>query len=161
MDEIARVIDQFRRDGLPVAATGPAPEAAVRELEAAFGREMPPSYRAFLLRFGSLHIPAVPGRNIPDQRISGVTDGLIDGAVGRAWYDTQLARSYWEMPADVLVIETGYAPMACLDFGRRRLDGECPVARFDPATGVDTVTDPSFAVWLPVWLHGAACDREP
>jgi hypothetical protein len=160
MDELARLIESFRRDGLPVAVAGPAPEAAVRELEAVFGHEMPPSYRAFLLRFGGLHIPALPGRNVPEQRISGITDGLIGGAVGRAWHDTQLARSYWEMPADVLVIETGYAPMACLDFGRRRLGGECPVARFDPAAGVDTVTDPSFGVWLPVWLSNATSDRE-
>lgn len=160
MDDLAHVIDQFRRGGLPVTAAGPAPEAAVRELEAAFGHAMPPSYRDFLLRFGGLVVAADTRLNIPEQRISGITAGRIDGAVGRAWHDTRLARSSWDFPPDVLVIETGNAPMACLDFGRRRLDGEVPVARFDPATGVDTVTDPSFAVWLPVWLRLAADDRE-
>ena len=160
MNDLARLIDQFRRGGLPVAVAGPAPEAAVRELEAAFGHEMPPSYRDFLLRFGGLVVAADPRRDIPEQHISGVTGARIDGAVGRHFPVAPGQLRVVPRPADVLVIETGYAPMACLDFGRRRLDGECPVARFDPATGMSLVSDPSFGVWLPVWLHGAACDRE-
>jgi hypothetical protein len=153
VEEIGRLIDRLRTDGLPVVVAGPAPEAAIRELEAACGRELPPSYRAFLARFGGLAIG--------DARVSGITDGRIDGAPGRAWHDTELVRGRWTLPADALVIESGaYAP-ACLDFGRRQFDGECPVARFDPRAGLDAVTDPSFGVWLPVWLSAEADAREP
>lgn len=152
MEEIAGLIDRFRADGLPVAIAGPAPEAAIWELESVFGQELPPSYRAFLARFGGLAVG--------DARISGITGGQIDGEPGRAWHDTTFVRGRWALPADVLVIEWGaYAP-ACLDFGRRRFDGECPVARFDPRAGLDMVTDPSFGVWLPVWLRAEADARE-
>jgi hypothetical protein len=140
VDEIARLIDRFRADGLPVLVAGPAPEAAIRELEAVFGHELPPSYQAFLARFGGLAVG--------DARVSGITGGQIGGEPGRAWHDTELVRGRWTLPAAVLVIESGaYAP-ACLDLVRRQFDGECPVARFDPLTGLDTITDPSFGVWL-------------
>jgi hypothetical protein len=152
VDEVARLIDQFRAAGLPVVAAGPAPEAAIRELEAAFGREMPPSYQAFLARFGALAVG--------NAHVAGVTAGRIDGGPDRAWYLTQPARERFDLPADVLVIEAGCTPPACLDFGRRTFDGECPVARFDPLAGLDVVSDPSFAVWLPVWLRALADERE-
>jgi len=145
VDEIARLIDRFRAGGLPVAVAGPAPEAAIRELEAVFGRAMPPSYRAFLARFGGLAVG--------DARVCGITDGRIDGEPGRAWHDTEQARRRWALPADVLVIESGACDPACLDFARRRPDGECPVVRFDPRAGLDVVADPSFGVWLLAWLR--------
>jgi antitoxin YobK len=152
VDEIARLIEQFRADGLPVVVAGPASEAAIRELEAACGHHLPPSYRAFLARFGGLAVD--------DARVSGISGGRIDGAPGRAWHDTRFLRDRSNLPADVLVIESGASHPACLDFARRRFDGECPVARFDPRAGVDMLTDPSFAVWLPMWLRAEADARE-
>jgi hypothetical protein len=151
MDEIAALLDELRATGVPVVAAGPAPGAAVREVEAVFGQELPPSYRAFLLRFGALAIG--PGH------VSGIADGRIDGAPGRVWHDTRAARADRNLPVDLLVVESEYEEPACLDFGRAGLAGECPVARFHHRTGLATVSDPSFAVWLAVALRSAINDR--
>jgi hypothetical protein len=152
MDAIAEQIARYRAGGLPVVVAGPAPEAAIRELEALCGYALPESYRAFLARFGGLRIG--------DVYICGITDGRTDGAPGRAWHATQVVRAQFELPPDVLVIEWGAYDPACLDFGRRRLDGEVPVARFDPDTGMCLASDPSFGVWLPVRLYNAAVEWE-
>jgi hypothetical protein len=147
MDKVAALIDRSRALGLTVTAAGPAPESAVWQLEEVFGHEMPPSYRAFLARFGGL---AALGRHV-----SGVSDGQIDGAVGRAWYDTQAARARWRLPAELLVVEPDEEEPACLDFARRGWDGERPVVRFHRDRGLAPVTDPSFEVWLLGWLRAA------
>jgi hypothetical protein len=140
VDEVAALIDRMRAVEPHVTVAGPAPEAAIRELEAVFGHPMPPSYRAFLARFGGLTIHA--------NCVSGVTDGQIDGEMGRAWCDTQVARERWRLPAELLVVEPDEEEPACLDFGRREPHGECPVVRFQSYRGSAYVTDPSFGVWL-------------
>jgi len=140
VDEVAALIDQMRALEPHTTVAGPASESAIRELESAFGHPMPPSYRAFLARFGGLTIHA--------NCVSGVTDGQIDGEMGRAWCDTQLARQQWQLPAALLVVEPDGEEPACLDFGQRGPDGECPVVRFQSYRNSAYVTDPSFGVWL-------------
>ena len=152
MDNLAATIARYRASGLPFETAGPAPEAAIRQLEARCGYELPPSYRAFLERIGSL--------SFHGRHIAGVVAGRIDTGPSCAWYVTELVRGQFELPPDVLVIEWGVYDPACLDFGRRRPDGEVPVARFDPHTGVSLTTDPSFGVWLPAWVREAVIEAE-
>jgi hypothetical protein len=144
VDKVTALIDRGRALGLDVTIAGPAPETAVRQLEEVFGHEMPPSYREFLAQFGGLAVQS--------RRVSGVTDGQIDGALGRAWYDTRRARERWRLPAELLVLEPDDEEPACLDFARRGWDGEPPVVRFHRARGLAPVSDPSFDVWLVAWL---------
>jgi hypothetical protein len=140
VEEVAALIDQMRLLEPHVCVAGPAPEAAVQHLEATFGHSMPPSYRAFLSRFGGITIHA--------NCISGITGGQIEGEMGRVWTDTQLARERWQLPSDLLVVEPDDEEPACLDFGRRGQNGECPVVRFQSYRNSAYVTDPSFKVWL-------------
>ena len=71
MDEVAALLSRMRELEPEVHVYGPADEDTIRQLEAAFGRPMPPSYRAFLARFG--------GFSIIDSSYSGVIRGTIDG----------------------------------------------------------------------------------
>jgi hypothetical protein len=140
MDEVAALIERMRTLEPHTAVAGPASESAVRELEEAFGNTMPPSYRAFLSRFGGLTIHA--------KCVSGVTDGQIDGEWGRVWCHTQLDRRRWNLPVTLLVVEPDEEEPACLDFAQRASDGECPVVRFQSYRNSAYVTDPSFGAWL-------------
>jgi hypothetical protein len=147
---MAALMDRVRAFGLDVTIAGAAPESAVWQLEEVFGHEMPPSYREFLMRFGGL---AGYGRGV-----SGITNGQIDGAPGRAWHDTQRAREQLRLPAELLVVEPDEEEPACLDFARRGWDGERPVVRFHRDRGLAPVTDPSFEVWLLAWLRAAVAE---
>ncbi len=140
MDEVAALIDQMRALEPHVTVAGPAPELAILQLEATFGQPMPPSYRMFLGWFGGMTIHA--------NCVSGITDGQIDGEMGRVWCDTQLARERWRLPPELLVVEPDEEEPACLDFTRRGPNGECPVVRFQSYRGSAYFTDPSFGVWL-------------
>lgn len=152
MDELAETIARWRQRGVPFEVAGPAPEAAIRQLEARCGFELPPSYRAFLERIGSL--------SFRTRHVAGVVGGRSDAGPGGAWHATEQVRERFELPPDVLVIEWGVYDPACLDFGRRRRDGEVPVARFDPDSGMSLASDPSFDVWLPLWVREAVIEFE-
>ncbi len=150
MDDLAATIARYRARGVPFEMAGPAPEAAIRQLEARCGYELPANYRAFLERIGSL--------SFRGRHVAGIVAGRIDAGPGGAWHATEFVRGQFEFPTDVLVIEWGVYDPACLDFGRRRLDGEVPVARFDPDSGMSVASDPSFGVWLPVWVREAVIE---
>src|SRR3954451_22256316 len=97
MDEVAALLARMRELEPHVSVYGPAAEDTIRELEAAFGRPMPPSYRAFLARFGAF--------SIVDNSWLGIIDGKIDGGRPWAWSDTKRAREWCQLPEHYLVVE--------------------------------------------------------
>ncbi len=119
MDEIAALLARMRELEPHVYVSGPAAEDAIRKLEAAFGRPMPPSYRAFLALFG--------GFSILNSSYSGIMDGKIDEGRGWAWTDTQYARGWCQLPEHYLVVQPDEDGFKCLDFSRAAPDGEHPV----------------------------------
>ena len=54
MDEVAALLARMRELEPHVYVYGPTAEDTIRQLEAAFGHPMPPSYRAFLARWGAV-----------------------------------------------------------------------------------------------------------
>jgi hypothetical protein len=140
VDEIADLLDRMRELKLKVHVYGPAPEGAIRELEAAFGELMPPSYRAFLARFGAV--------NILDSSYSGIIDGKIEEGRGWAWTDTLTAREECRLAPHLLVVQPDEDGFRCLDFSRRTRDGECPVVYQWPFRAQPRLVAASYGAWL-------------
>lgn len=119
MDEVGKLLARMRELEPEIYLSAPAPEESIQQLEAAFGRPMPPGYRAFLARFG--------GFSILDSAYSGIVDGKFDDGMGCAWTDTQTARESCQLPEHYLVIHPDEDGYTCLDFSRIGRDGEHPV----------------------------------
>lgn len=140
MNTIAALLDRMRELEPEVYVYGPAPEAAIRQLEAAFGQMMPPSYRAFLARFG--------GVSIVNTVFSGIKSGQLDGEMGWAWTDTKRDRERWQLPTHYLVVEPDEDGPTCLNFSRRGQDGERPIVYHMPFRSSVNDVAPNFTVWL-------------
>jgi hypothetical protein len=119
---------------------GPAPEEVIRQLEAAFGHPMPPSYRAFLQYCGSI--------SIVNTVFSGIIDGHIDRGMGCAMSDTRRDRARWQLPPQLLVVNPDEDGPTCLDFSRKRPDGEHPVVYFRPVRSSSKTVAASYGSWL-------------
>jgi hypothetical protein len=141
MDDVAKLLARMRELEPQVHLSAPAPEEAIQELEAAFGRPMPPSYRAFLARFGGFSILASP--------YSGIVDGKVDDGMGCAWTDTQVAREDCQLPKHYLVVQPDEDGYTCLDFSRTGSGGEHPVVYHMPfrETPFHEVAE-SYRAWL-------------
>ncbi|WP_439625326.1 SMI1/KNR4 family protein [Gemmata sp.] len=141
---------------------GPASEDVIRELEAAFGRPMPPSYRAFLTRFG--------GFSILDSTYSGIIDGKIAQGRSWAWTDTKYARGWCQLPEHYLVVQPDEDGFKCLDFSRTDTAGEHPVIYHMPfrKTPFNEMAT-SYGAWLlddlramvDAWAEDAEPDNAP
>ena len=161
MDEIAALLAQMRELEPWVHVYGPAAENVISELEVVFGRTMPPSYRAFLVRFG--------GFSILDSAYSGII-GKIEQGQGWAWTDTKCARERRQLPAHYPVVQPDEDGFKCRDFSRTGADGEHPVVYHMPfrKTPFNEMA-PSYGVWLTedlramveAWTDGAEPDAAP
>ena len=140
LDEITALLDRMRELEPEVYVYGSAPEDAIRELEAAFGERMPPSYRAFLTHFG--------GASILDSSYSGIIDGKIKEGRGWAWSDTLTAREECQLAPHLLVVGPDEDGFNCLDFSRRTPDGECPVVYQWPHLRQPDLVAASYGAWL-------------
>jgi hypothetical protein len=141
MDEVAALLARMRELEPEVHVYGSAAEDIIGQLEAAFGSPMPPSYRAFLARFG--------GFSIIDSSYSGIISGKIDDGRGWAWTDTKLAREWCQLPEHYLVVQPDEDGFKCLDFGRIGDDGEHPVVYHMPfRTTPFQEMGRSFVAWL-------------
>lgn len=140
MEEVARLLDRMRELEPQVYVYGPAPEEVIRQLESIFGHPMPPSYRAFLARFG--------GVEIVNTAYSGIVEGQIDSGGGCSRTHTETDRERWQLPLHYLVVEPDEDGPMCLDFSRRGPDGEHPVVYHMPfRSHVDTVA-PNYGAFL-------------
>jgi hypothetical protein len=130
----------------------PATETSIAALEQAFGVLLPPSYRAFLARYGGGGIRAYDG-------ISGIwgNDPLTPN-LGTAYGDTMRMRTERAMPDHLIVIERGdeHFPPMCLDASRPQPDGEYPVVGYSLISHrVSVDSYPSFAAYLEESLAGS------
>jgi hypothetical protein len=159
MHDSFELIDRARRRleerGLQCAIAGGVSDAAVEAAEQSVACTFPPSYRAFLRRFGALALPPAAstihtfvglrpdGSNVGsndgaiDGSIDGLIDGSIDGSGDGAATDvvalTLKARQEHNLGDSLFIVAIGAQPNEwyCLDIGRIRADGECPVMLFD------------------------------
>jgi hypothetical protein len=158
MDEVAALLDRMRELEPEVYVYGPAAEDVICQLEAAFGRPMPPSYRAFLARFGAV--------NILNTTYSGIMEGKIEHGRECAWTNIKYAREWCQLPEHYLVVEPDQDGFTCLDFSRASSDGEHPVIYHMPfrETPFNELA-PSYVGWLTEDLHAMveawAEDAEP
>src|SRR5687768_9908045 len=126
MHESFELIERARRrlkdDDLPCVIAGGASDAAIAAAEEALACTFPPSYRAFLRRFGAI---ALPARVSTIQTFVGIEEDAAKSVVTR----TEHARLENKLGRSLVVIglgaETG--EWFCLDVDRPRADGECPV----------------------------------
>ncbi len=152
LDEITALLDRMRELEPEVYVYGPAPEDAIRELEAAFGERMPPSYRAFLSHLG--------GVSILDLSYSGIIDHKIEEGRGWAWSDTLTARAECDLAPHLLVVGPDEDGFKCLDFSRRTTDGECPVVYQWPHSRQTHQVATSYGAWLSEDLRCMIAARE-
>lgn len=141
MNEIATLLDRMRMLEPEVYVYGPASEDAIRQLEAAFGRPMPASYRAFLARFGAV--------GVLDSSYSGIIEDKIEQGRGWVWTDTKHARDWCQLPEHYLVVQPDEDGFKCLDFSRADAADEHPVVYHMPfrATPFHELAD-SYEAWL-------------
>jgi antitoxin YobK len=145
VDEIAALLDRMRELEPEVYVYEPATEDAICELEAAFGEPMPPTYRAFLARFGAI--------SILDSSFSGIIDGKIEEGRGWAWTDTCYAREWCQLAPHLLVVQPDEDGFKCLDFSRRARNGECPVVYQWPLRHQTHHIADSYGAWLSTSLR--------
>ena len=104
----------------------PATEASIAALEQAFGVRLPPSYRAFLARYGGGGIQAYDG-------ISGIwNNNPLTLNLGTAYGDTMRMRAERGMPDHLIVIARGdeHFPPMCLDTSRPGPEEEYPIVAY-------------------------------
>ncbi len=104
---------------------GPQDDDKIDELEASLGVALPPSFRAFLRRYG--------GGGITGEWISGIYKGqpLLRQA-GTVYGDTLRFREQCKLPPHLVVIYSQDDEVVwCLDTAKRRQDGENPIVSFD------------------------------
>ncbi len=147
MDEVAALLARMQELEPEVHVYEPTTEDLIQQIEAAFAQPMPPSYRAFLTRFG--------GFSIVDSPYSGITCAAIDSARGSAWTDTQRARAWCQLPVHYLVVQPDQDGFTCLDFSRTASDGEHPVIYHMPfrKTPFNELA-PNYETWLIEDLRG-------
>lgn len=149
MHESFELIERARRrlleHDLPCAIAGGASEAAIAAAEEALACTFPPSYRSFLARFGAV---ALPARVSTIQSFVGIEADAARGIVAR----TEHARVEHRLGESLLIVGVGVEPTEwfCLDLGRVRADGECPVMLFDAR---DNQLDQQFYDDFPSMLH--------
>jgi hypothetical protein len=141
MDEIAAILSRLREFGEDIAVYCPAGEDTIREPEDAFGHPMPPTYRAFLGRFGAF--------SIGDRSFGGIIDGKLEEGRGWAWSETLSAREESDLPAHYLVVHSDEDGFICLDFSRIGADGERPVVYHFPFRRTPFhELGPNYGAWL-------------
>lgn len=99
---------------------GAKDEALITLAEKALGVTFPPSYRAFLSRFGC--------GNVGGFEVYGVVDGNFEDSEVPDGIWLTLAERKAGLPAHLVIVsETGYGPQLCIDVSRTDTDLENPV----------------------------------
>ena len=118
----------------------PATPESIRQAEAALGVTFPPSYRAFLERWGALAVI--------DVTISGILDNNQDLGGSSVVGDTLRARQEHQLPERYIVIQSNYMAPYCLDMQRPDAKGEVPAICYELYTKHAGVIAASFGEWV-------------
>jgi hypothetical protein len=146
MDDIDILLKQIRANGDEVTIAGPQPEKAVAELEKTLHIRMPPSYRAFLIRFGAM--------GIAGSAISGIQEGKpLAKETGWVYGDTLRLRADSELPKHLLVVQTDEDAPYCLDTSAAEDDDEFPMICYELDTQYITRLGDNFGAWFLEWLQ--------
>jgi hypothetical protein len=146
MDDIDLLITQIREAGDRLWIAGAQPEEAIAELERALGIPLPPSYRAFLTRFGGLAIV--------NSSISGIVNAKpLARGTGWLYGDTLRFRRDFGLPEHLLVIQPDEDAPYCLDSSAKMPDGEFPLVCYELHSRHVSRMAESFGEWLVEWLR--------
>ena len=150
MDTLDALIEQVQRAGRTLKFYGPQNIESIQALEKALSVKLPPSYVAFLRRFGG----GGEGASTP---IAGIYENqpMTEG-VGSVYGETILAREDYRLPSDYIVIYSDDEIKAvwCIDMRRTMPDGECPVVSFDVNSGSTNATiAPTFGSFFEHYLQ--------
>lgn len=129
IDLIERVRHRLHEVDQPCVVAGPASEEAVASAEEQLGIAFPPSYRAFLRRFGGL---ALPAKLAVVHDFLGIAPGESDRDVDNVVSRTLAAREAHRLSPGLVVVGIGAQANEwfCLDAARPSGD-ELPVVLFD------------------------------
>ena len=124
---IERAKRRLKEHGLSCEIAGGASDAAIDAAEEALACTFPPSYRAFLKRFGALTLPQ---RVSTLQQVVGLDTGGDDKDVVQR---TLHARVENRMSKSLVIVGLGSeaGEWFCIDIDRVRADGESPIVLFD------------------------------
>jgi hypothetical protein len=121
MSSVTEALSTFGRN---MYAAGAASSDQVLALSNGLGVPLPPSYIAFLERFGAVGLGAT--------FISGILDNdALKDTKGSAFSDTRRFRASTGFPTGFIVISEHEDGAYCLDTARTRHDGECPVVNYE------------------------------
>ena len=120
IDLIERVRHRLREVDQPCVVAGPASEEAVASAEEQLGIAFPPSYRAFLRRFGGL---ALPAQLAVIHDFLGIAPGASDRDVDNVVSRTLAAREAHQLSPGLVVVGIGAQANEwfCLDAATRPL----------------------------------------
>lgn len=148
IDLIERVSRRLREVEKRCLIAGPTSEAAVAAAEETLGYPFPPSYREFLLRYGTLTLPSDLAVVHDFIGISPPRDGsALDGVVEH----TIAARQKNGLGDNLMVVGLGAqaSEWFCLDATRPDDGGELPVLLFDARDNhVDQIFYEDFGAML-------------
>jgi SMI1-KNR4 cell-wall len=133
---------------------GPKPESLILKAEAALGLTLPPTYRAFLSRYGCGSVSGFECYGIIDGDFenSGVPDAI--------WMTLRQRRSSGQPASLVLVSETGDGGFYAIDLDQKDREGESPIVEWWPqlqgATGNRRMVARDFGAFLLEQVQSAA-----
>lgn len=141
---IERVTNRLGEIERRCEVAGPVAEETVAAAEEELGTSFPPSYRAFLRRYGALGIPT-------DLAVVHDFVGLKAPPEADVVATTLEARADRRIGDHLIVVGKGAnaAEWFCLDTGRPRPSGECPVLLYDArANQIDQIFYDDFGAMV-------------
>ena len=123
----------------PMLVAGPVEEAAVNELEAAVGFQLPSDYRAFVMRYGGAIVGAYSIYGV------GASDAMGDNESSAMQVTERFRMQKWPGTGSALVVSTDHAGNAIT------LNAEGRVHRFDHDNGTTEQLAESFEDLIVNW----------
>ena len=153
MTTTPELLAKVQANGHDVWSDGPQPEAAIAALESELNVRLPPSYRAFLARYG--------GMAIYDSTIAGIIGGdPLDERCGSLYGDTLRFRRERGIPSHLLVIQPDEDAPYCLDTRSPSVSGEFPVVCFELHSKYEGNVATDFDDWMRrFFLKGWAAEK--
>ena len=127
-----------------VWVAGPASEKSIVDLEGMLDTKLPKSYKNFLLNYGAI--------SIGDTAISGITGPDLNEGGGSVYSDTEYLIEEYELPKNLVVIQTDEEAPYCLDTSKIASDGEMPVVCYELNNKHLSTLSSNFNEWFVNYL---------